>query len=323
MREKDLKTSKGACSRKLGDSHTTSIKNHWVTYYKHLERFLGFETKAIFPQGLSSEKVQMVQTKNTRKTDIMIEKGIRTYWKKNSQHNMFDGDRARYEGICYDEKRHELGIFYSHEKYKTYFYTANMNLSRSYQAELLSINGVVITKDNLIPIGLRTAQTNHMGIWHIVPAGYIDIERAVDDAARKERPTLPEVWSSETPYAATERELQEELAIPKECVDASKMKLIGVVFNYNRDYDTTVCVAVPVDCHSSEIALRGEEHQTMRFLKTSLNDLKEELIQLSKDRSTSSGHLRGDIALTIAHLYGCSQYVKTLESVAKEASKSR
>jgi hypothetical protein len=129
---------------------------------------------------------------------------------------------------------------------------------------------------------------------------------------------LPELWSSETPYTATERELHEELVIPKECVNVNKMRLIGIVFNYSRDYDTTICVVVPVDCNSNEIGLNGEEHESLRFLKTSSDSMKEELIQLLKDQDTSSGHLRGDLALTIAHLYGYSEYVKTIASASKE-----
>ena len=139
-----------------------------------------------------------------------------------------------------------------------------------------------------------------------------DVERIVDDVTRAERSSLSQIWKSETPHAATIRELHEELAVPKECVNVDKMRLIGIIFNYNRSYDTTVCVMIPVDCHSTEIALRGEEHETLRFLRTSLNDLREELIQLSRDPSISSGHLRGDIALTIAYLYGYSQSVKAL-----------
>jgi hypothetical protein len=51
-----------------------------------------------------------------------------------------------------------------------------------------------------------------------------------------------------------------------------------------------------------------------------LGDLKEELIELSRDQNTSSGHLRGDIALTIAHLYGYSEYARTLEAVSRQIS---
>lgn len=288
---------------------------------KHLEHAVGFETEILLPEGLPAEKVTMIQTKNTRKTDTNLERKIGNSWQQNKQLNMFDGNRARYEGVCFDGIKRDLKIFYSHEKYRTYFYTADADLPRPYQAELLSINGVVITRDSSIPLGLRTRETNQNGIWHVVPAGYIDIE-SPNCAAEEDISALKNVWRSETPYAATERELHEELSIPRECVDVSRMRVVGILFNYNRNYDTTICVMVPVNCHSSEIALKGEEHESIRFLKTSLDDLKEELIQLSKDPSTSSGHLRGDIALTIAHLYGYPEFVKTLENIHKETSKS-
>ena len=262
----------------------------------------------------------MIQTRNTRKTDKVVEDEIRTYWRENQRPRMFDGDRARFEGFHYDEKSHELKIFYSHEKYRSYFCLGDKNLPRSRQALLLSINGVLVTRDNLIPVGFRGAETNQEGIWHIVPAGYIDISPVIGKAVRKGMSGFPETWLSETPYTATERELHEELSLPKESVNVSRMRLLGIVFNSNRDFDTTICVVVPVDCHSSEITLKGDEHVTMRFLKTSLNDLKEELIRQSRDLSTSSGHLRGDIALTIAHLYGQSEYMKTIESVSREIS---
>ena len=115
----------------------------------------------------------MIQTKNTRKTNEAIEQRIMIHWKTDRQNHVFDGDRARFEGFQYNEKSQDLKILYSHEKYRTYFYTAETALQRPYQAELLSINGVIITKDNLVPIGLRTVETNQKGIWHIVPAGYM------------------------------------------------------------------------------------------------------------------------------------------------------
>ena len=293
--------------------------NRKMNYEKHAEHALGFEIDFIFPEGLPPGKVDMIQTENSRKTDKVIEHKIKHHWEKNKQPRMFNGDRARYEGKRYDEKSCKLNIFYSHERYMTYFYTADKGLPRSYQADLLSINGVVITKDNLIPVGLRGVETNQAKIWHIVPAGYIDVN-LVDAKAKVGMPTLSEAWHSETPYVATERELHEELSLPMESVDTNRMRVVGIIFNYHTNFDTTISVIVPVDCDSSEIALKGSEHETLRFLKVSLSDLKEQLIELSLDLSRNSGHLRGDIALTIAYLYGYSEYCKTLKSVQKEIS---
>lgn len=290
-----------------------------TSHIKCVEHYLGFETEFLMPEGLLSEKIQMIQTKNTRRTNKTIEERIRRYWDEKRQGSMFDGDRARYEGFCYNETNRQLKIFYSHEKYRTYLYASDSNLPRPYQAELLSINGVVLTKDDLIPIGLRTAETNQQGVWHIIPAGYIDTELVVSNMI-KSGESKQGIWNSEAPQTATERELHEELTLPKKAVDISRMKVIGIVFNYKRDYDTTVCVVVPVDCNSDEIALKGDEHEKLRFLKTTVKSLKEELMQLSGEPNTSSGHLRGDIALTIAHLHGHSEYVKTLENVYRESS---
>lgn len=290
---------------------------------KHFEHALGFEVKFLSLTGLSPDRVHMVQTKNTRRTNETLERNIKLCWEKNKQNHVFDGDRARFEGTCYDEKADRLELCFSHEKYRTYFYTRDKTLQKPYQAQLLSINGVVVTRDNLIPIGFRTARTNQEGIWHIVPAGYIDVKPIDNEVVSTKRSGLPELWSSETPYTAAERELHEELFIPAGCHSTSKMRLIGIVFNYCREYDTTICIVVPVDCASGEIRLRGDEHESLRFLKTSLNDMKRELIQLSRNQSISSGHLRGDIALTIAHLYGYSEYVKAIASASREASRKR
>ena len=290
---------------------------------KHFEHALGFEVEFLSLTGLSPDRVHMVQTKNTRRTDETLEQNIGLYWEKNKRNYVFDGDRARYERICYDEKVDRLEICFSHEKYRTYFYTADAALRKPYQAQLLSINGVVVTRDNLIPIGFRTAKTNQKGIWHIVPAGYIDVKPIDNEVTSTKKSGLPELWSSETPYIAAERELHEELLVPEGCYSTSKMRLIGIVFNYSREYDTTICIVIPVDCASGEIGLRGDEHESLRFLKTSLNDMRGELIQLSRNQSTNSGHLRGDIALTIAYLYGYSEYVKAIASASRGASRKR
>ncbi len=282
---------------------------------KQTEHALGFEMKFLLPEGLPSENVQMIQTKNSRRTTEIIEERIRRYWWKKKQPNMFDGDRPRFEGIHYKKRSRELKIFCSHEKYRTHFYTGNTILPRSHQAQPFTINGIVIAKDNVIPIGLRKAER----IWEIVPAGYVDMKPVVSKTTRIEAGLLNH-WYIETPHIAAARELHEELAIPEGDFSASKMRLVGIVFNYSRYYDTTASIMIPVECDSSEIELRGDEHERLRFVKTSLNYLKEELVELSQDQNTSSGHLRGDIALTIAHLHGYSEYIKTLKNVFVEIS---
>ena len=276
-----------------------------------MEHTLGFEIECMFPEGLPSERVRMIQTKNTRKTNRIIEEGIARCWQEKRQVGMFDGDRARFEGIRYRKKSNKLNIFFSHEKYKTYFYTGNTTLPKSHQAQPFSMNGIVIARDNVIPVGLRKAETTNQGrIWHVVPAGYVDL-KPTSHRGKAEQ------WYCETPHAAAERELHEELAIPKGGLDRSKMRLTGIVFNYDRYYDTTASIVIPVECDSSEIKLRGDEHERIRFVRASLNDLKEELIQLSQDPIASSGHLRGDILLTIAYLYGYSECIKTLRSATE------
>lgn len=288
---------------------------------KRIEHSLGFEIELLLPEGLPSKKVHMTQTRNTRTTSEIIEERIRSYWEKNRKDRMFDGDRARYEGFHYNEKTRELEIFYSYEKYRTYFFTGNSTLPKSYQAQLFSINGIVITKDNTMPIGLRRAEATNQGrIWHVIPAGYTDVKPAADTTAGMEAPIPSKRWYCESPHVAAARELYEELAIREEAFSASKMRLVGIVYNYGRNYDTTASIIIPVECDSSKLRLRGDEHERMRFVRATLHDLKQELIQLSLDPSTSSGHLRGDIALTIAHLYGYSKYIKTLESVFVETS---
>lgn len=301
--------------------HDYAAEDSRTQKYKHAEHALGFETEFLCPEGLSPDKIQMLQTKNTRKTNQIIQERIMEYWQERRQNNMFDGDRARFEGVQYEDRSRQLRIFYSHEKYRTYFFTGNTTLPKPYQAQLFSINGVVITKDNAIPIGLRKPETTNQGrLWHVIPAGYIDVNPTLDEPTRTSTPGLPECWYSETPHATTERELHEELTVPEGAFNVSKMRLVGIVYNYHVNYDTTASMVGPIECDSSEIGLRGDEHERIRFVKASLKNLKEESIQLAQEPSTNSGHLRGDIALTIAHLYGFSEYIKTLKTVSMEIS---
>jgi len=166
----------------------------------------------------------------------------------------------------------------------------------------------------------KTETTNQGRIWHVIPAGYIDVNSTFDEPTKTSGQGFPECWYSETPHAATERELHEELRVPEGVFDARKMRLVGIVYNYREGFDTTASIIGPIECNSAEIGLRGDEHERIRFVKASLRNLKEELIQLAKEPNINSGHLRGDIALTIAYLYGSSEYIKTLKSVSNEVS---
>jgi hypothetical protein len=285
------------------------------TDQKELEGFLGFGTEFFFLGGLPKERIRMEYRKNSRVTSTAIEEKIGRHWRDNRPPGAFDGDRARFEGAHYDKGLGELTIFFSHEKYRTYSFLEGFNLPRTYQARLFSVNGVVITKDNKIPIGLRKAESTNQGrMWHIVPAGFVDMSLPDQGQMSEEKENLQK-WHCELPHVAALRELSEELSMPSEQIDTSKMSLVGIVYNSMRNFDCAATIIIPSGCDSSEIDLRGEEHENLRFIDTTYDGLRQELLKMSRYPNTGSGHLRGDIALVIGHLYGHSKYIATLESI--------
>ena len=139
------------------------------------EHFLGFETDFFSQDGLPEHKVQMVFTSNSRPTSEDMENNILEYWKHHKTVGQFDGDRVRFEGLCYQRKAKCLALSYSYEKYRTHFFFARNKFAKAYHPRLLGAYLIVITKDGMAPIGLRTQAGNPVEWWSIAPAGYVDI----------------------------------------------------------------------------------------------------------------------------------------------------
>ena len=222
-----------------------------------------------------------------------------------------------------------LHIYWSDDVYSNHSVLREIRLPKPYQANLFTINGIPITLDNKIPIAVRNPSMTDQGrIKHITPAGFIDVlevngvleaEGVKETVIRKlfdelrYSPTL-----SESPHEATYRELSEELSFPREAFNPQKMRLIGIVYNWLKNFDYTAAVTIPLDCMSNEISLAGAEHEELEWVDTDLFTLKRLLFDLAFAPETNSGHLRGDIGMLIAHLHGGNAYKIALENACLE-----
>jgi len=321
-------------------SKTVLSESMQIPTYKESEQILGFQMEGLFPTGVPSEKVRMVKTENTRKTNLELDKKIKKYWENFKSEGSFDGDRARFEGFIYNTERGSLQINYSEEKYSTHFFMRNTIYPKPYQAQLFSINGIVLSSDMKIPIGVRNPKTTDQGkIYHIVPAGFTDVFKIVKPEKTPVTKEAEEVYEttlrkfmdeiyiqgnifSESPHKAAARELDEELEINEKST-IKNMKVIGIIYNSRKNFDTTTSVLIPLDVDSSEINLKGDEHTELEFLDTSKHALEEKLTEFSLEPESNSGHLRGDIAALIAHLYGEQAYINSVDKVAEEVAAAK
>ncbi|HKZ45076.1 MAG TPA: hypothetical protein VJ343_00025 [archaeon] len=304
--------------------------------YKYLENILGYETAMTFLDGLPAERVRYFQCENTRKTSPYLNQLIKTRWEeiKNKSKQAFDAPRARFEGCAFNQEDGNLWIFWSEDRYSTHAAMRDTIVPKPYQANLFTINGIPLTKDGKIPVAVRNPMATDQGrIRHITPAGFIDLKKIGNDLVlentrdaviRKflDEIDLPSPYKMETLHKATKRELDEEIEISNESgVDAEKMRLLGIVYNYRKNFDYAASVLIPMEASSHNVRLKGKEHEEIGWVNTNLDSLKSTLYELAIAPETNSGHLRGDIALTIGHLYGKDCYVKTLEEIVLELSK--
>ena len=58
-------------------SKTVLSESMQIPTYKESEQILGFQMEGLFPTGVPSEKVRMVKTENTRKTNLELDKKIK------------------------------------------------------------------------------------------------------------------------------------------------------------------------------------------------------------------------------------------------------
>jgi len=319
-----------------------------VPVYRHQENMLGFETDLITLDGIPASNVYMEKVPNTRKTDEYVEVLIERRWAEISKNpNAKDNPRARFEGSFYDNDTGMLHIRWSDDRYKNHATLRETRLPKPYQAALFTINGIPHTKDEKIPIVVRNPKTTDQGrIRHIAPAGFIDVEE-VDEKLRAENvsdATVRKLFDelgysassySESPHHATGRELFEELqygekeyekgepTFPPEVFNPKDMRVLGIVYNSLKNFDYTASVLIPLSADSNRVHLKGGEHEEIEWVGTNYEGLRELLLDLSISPETNSGHLRGNVALTIGHLHGETAYTEALEYVTLEIAKRR
>jgi len=207
-------------------------------------------------------------------------------------------------------------------------------LPKSYQANLFTINGIPFPRDEKIPILWRDPKTTDQGrIRHIAPAGFIDVysikDKLVPESVEKatirnllRELSFPGSNYMENLFDTTGRELGGELYFPKGAFIPETMKVLGIVYNHKKNFDYMASVLIPLDCESTEIKVKGNEHEDhIDWVNSNLESLKSTLFELAFAPETNSGHLRGDVALLIGHLYGMKEYKKTLEECVLEISK--
>jgi ADP-ribose pyrophosphatase YjhB (NUDIX family) len=304
--------------------------------YRYQERLLGYETDLVCIGGIPANRVNMVKVSNTRKTDKYIDKMIEEGWteEKRRYPNAEDKPRARYEEGFFDIDKGRLHIMWSDDRYKNHAALRHTILPKPYQANLFTINGVPLTENHKIPIAVRNPEATDQGrIRHIVPAGFVDV-REIDKELRSEdvseatirklfdeldySPSLPE-----SPYAAAGRELFEELryggveeGFPPGVFNPEDMRILGIVYNHSKNFDYTATVLIPLKAKPEDIKLEGKEHEALEWVDTEdIFTLKGVLFRLAVAPETNSGHLRGDVALTIGHVHGEKAYNSVLEEV--------
>jgi len=285
---------------------------------------LGFKFDALIPEGLSRENVQLVKTNNSRRARESpdMEERILDYFVKTAGANSFNSPRARFEGVS--QVGQDLLIMYSEDWYATHFFTRNTVLPRERKGDPLSINGLLLTRDNGLPYGLRNPQTTDQGkTYHIVPAGFTDIspitEGPMETALRK---MLDEIgfrgtYVTENPHRATEREFNEELLLKGRSrgIETDSMRVIAVIYNSRKNFDTTMATTIPTSAYASQINLNGDEHTQLEFVDVAQSSLTNLLFDLSLAPDTNSGHFRGDIAALIAHRFGLGAMTDSLNEV--------
>lgn len=281
---------------------------------KHLEMALGFEFELFLPAGISATDTQMIVVPNSRPKIYPLEKRIRSFWARNKKPHQFDGNIPRFEEAIYDGKI--LRIFVSPEKYKSHFFLRTTALPKEYQVQAYSINGILKTKDRKIVTGIRNPKaTDQDRIEHIVPAGFINMNELPHIAAirrLKEElflPSEPREFLSESPFSSAKRELKEEL----KNASANNLKILGIIYNSRKNFDTTTAMFMQTPIPSSEIRIRGKEHEELCFTKTTRKSLSKKFLSLCQNPDLNSGHLRGCIAALFAHKYGFSAYNSLIE----------
>lgn len=309
-------------------------------------------------KGFDSAHIYTVMTENGRATEDWIEDGIKNRWREGIRNraadfqnraeirtdkdgweelyvdgtrNMFNGDRLRIEGISSAPGNNGITFYLSPEKFATHDYVKTLRLPKQYQANLHTINGIVITSDGYTISGIRTNLVDQSGEEHILPLGFIDpvpipkpgqTDNPTDVAlARFFRDfTLPGDYVPELPENTAQRRFQRDLAIEGDYSQIFKAppRLIGVVYNSLRNKDMTASIVMETNIPSEAFAV-GQDRKAYELIltPTDQDSLAVKIAELARRPERSSGHLRGDLALLSGYLYGADGFRDTMSQAAR------
>jgi len=178
---------------------------------------------------------------------------------------------------------------------------------------------MIYPRDKKLPIALKNPKTTDQGlIKSLSPIGFVNLDKS--DSGRLE---------VESVGKAVERRLRDEWEFPSSAFNPSKMELLGIVYNSHLNFDYDAAVLLPIDCNSSELKSTqlsngGKEGKYVKIDNVDMNEssLKSLLFEFSVKPNENSGHMRGDIALTYARLFGGRQaYQDVLEETLVELVK--
>ncbi len=310
-------------------------ENAQTPSYRDSEQRLGYLTDMTFINdgfGLPLDKVVMARLPNSRKIDPDIEARIAAQWKAELEKNpnAYDAPRARFEGSMFDTNTGRLMVNWSLEKYSTHNSVRNFNVGKAYQANLWTINAILLPGDRRLPIGLRNSETTDQGrIKHLTPVGFVDMVKT--PVYGKDGTVESETFDVEDLTKAVTRRLYDEWGIPEGAFDPSKMRLMGIVYNSHKNFDYDAAILVPLGCYSEQLKskqLRSAnpkgKYDAVEFVDMSRSSLSSLLYEFALSPDKSSGHMRGDIALTIGALHGGEQaYLEALENTLLRLAKLR
>lgn len=217
---------------------------------------------------------------------------------------------------------------WSEDKYSTHAAIRNADVGKAYQANLWTINAILLPEDRQLPIGLRNAQETDQGsIKHLTPVGFVDMKPSKLYDAKGN--VTDEKMDAESVGDAVARRLYAEWDVPAGAFDPKKMELLGIVYNSHKNFDYDAAVLVPLDCDSNQLRskqLRSEnpkgKYDTIEKVNMNEPSLRSLLFEFARAPDKTSGHMRGDMALLIGRLYGgMPKYQEVLEDTLMELAK--
>ncbi|MGY5854556.1 MAG: hypothetical protein RTU92_13390 [Candidatus Thorarchaeota archaeon] len=220
---------------------------------------------------------------------------IEQQWSKRPS-DIFDEPRWRFEGA--DISVEQLTIRLSRTSYKWHYVLRDEQYSNpSRYPNPVSVTTLLITTDNRMVLGIRQGsdQGNRL---HAVGGGFIDLIPSSDS----------ESPHPENVFITSQREISEEtnLEIPFQHVQ-DKFRILGAVWGNN--HDTTLVMYAPVDAHSSEVAIRGDEYSALFFPAATVYEIS--IILEKQSLKDAAGVVPTDhmlLALELLHDYLDTKY---------------